>query len=131
MTKDVDTPALTDLCLCGHDYGTHDGHAACGEAYSTRKDDRCPCPKFRPAGSAPAVPKETDDVTDQDREPGNVTLRAGFLRGLAMREGLDEYDRLMLRRASRSLRAFAAGLVCREPRRVDCLPCLRALPRRS
>jgi hypothetical protein len=56
------------------------------------------------------VPVEGDDVTDQDKDAGNVLLRAGFLRGLAMREGLDEYDRLMLRRASRSLRAYAFGL---------------------
>lgn len=59
----------------------------------------------------PPLPKETDEITSQDKDPDNVTLRAAFLRGLALREGLSDHDWLMLRRASRSLRAFAAGMV--------------------
>lgn len=50
-----------------------------------------------------------DAITEHDRDPGNVQVRAGYLRGLA--EKMTGDDRLFLLRASRSLRAFAASLV--------------------
>lgn len=50
-------------------------------------------------------------VSSDDRDPDNVLLRAGYLEGLAMRgDGLKADDREMLRRASRSLRAYAEVL---------------------
>lgn len=41
-----------------------------------------------------------------DRDPGNVLLRAGYLLGMAS-IAEDPQDRLFLERASRSLRAYA------------------------
>ena len=58
-------------------------------------------------------PGETaDGITEHDSDPGNVLIRAGALRGMAMRATGD--DRLFLLRASRSLLAFAELL-----RKVD------------
>lgn len=45
---------------------------------------------------------------EEDREPGNVMIRAGYLRGLAAR--LTGDDRLFALRASRSLLAYADHL---------------------
>jgi hypothetical protein len=53
--------------------------------------------------------KEHDDVISaNDRELGNVLIRAGYLRGLA--ERWTGEDRVFLLRASRSLRAYAESL---------------------
>lgn len=50
--------------------------------------------------------REDDDViTDNDRDPGNLWVRAGYLKGMAEKTSGD--DRLFLLRASRSLRAWA------------------------
>lgn len=63
MTNPVDTPALTDLCLCGHYYGTHDGRGACAKTYSSRKNDGCPCPRFRPGrGTSSASTRHVWDL---------------------------------------------------------------------
>lgn len=50
--------------------------------------------------------QEDDNViTDNDRSPDNLWIRAGYLRGMAEKTSGD--DRLFLLRASRSLRAWA------------------------
>jgi hypothetical protein len=50
-----------------------------------------------------------EPIEPEDRDPDNVIFRAGFLRGMAMR-ALDPGDQEALRRASRSLRAYAGML---------------------
>lgn len=51
-----------------------------------------------------------DEITEHDRDPSNLQLRAGYLRGLAECVTRAE-DRLVLLRASRSLRAYADSLL--------------------
>lgn len=46
----------------------------------------------------------SEEVLDEDSDPGNVTFRAGYLRSLANKLGGE--DRKVVLRASRSLRAF-------------------------
>jgi hypothetical protein len=47
---------------------------------------------------------------DEDRCSSNVMLRAGYLRGMAMRAPKESEDRKFLLRASKSLLAYAALL---------------------
>jgi 8-oxo-dGTP pyrophosphatase MutT (NUDIX family) len=47
-----------------------------------------------------------EEITEHDRDPGNLNIRSGFLRALAEVAARPE-DRLFLLRASRSLRAYA------------------------
>ena len=56
------------------------------------------------------------ELTDQDRDPSNVHLRAGYLAGMAMKLPPGD-DRTFLMRASRSLRAYAETLL--EAARVE------------
>lgn len=53
-----------------------------------------------------ATDEHPDLITQNDRDPANLMIRAGYLRGLAERTTGD--DRLFLLRASRSLLAYAA-----------------------
>ena len=59
--------------------------------------------------------------TEEDRDPGNVMLRAGYLAGLAMRleasgDKKTDNDSVMLYRAARSLLAYAEILYrARDP----------------
>lgn len=79
-------PALTDPCVCGHDFGTHDGHARCG--HHEKGSGWCVCQAFKLA--TPATPAarpigrdprgvEIAAIVDQLRralrsaEPSNVT----------------------------------------------------------
>lgn len=55
--------------------------------------------------------EDPEKITEHDIEPGNVMIRAGYLRGLASRMG--GQDRAFLLRASRSLSAYAAELMTR------------------
>jgi len=50
------------------------------------------------------------ELTDHDRDPSNVTLRAGYLAGMAAKLPPGD-DRTFLMRASRSLRAYAETLL--------------------
>ena len=58
--------------------------------------------------------ESADAITDDDRDPANVMIRAGYLLGLGLRSEsqgvLTDEDRVFLVRASRSLRAYAASL---------------------
>ena len=56
------------------------------------------------------MPEDPDIITEHDKESDNVYLRAEYIRGLALRPDMDEYTRLVLYRAARSLRAYAALL---------------------
>ncbi len=49
------------------------------------------------------------EPTENDRDPSNVELRAGYIMGMAMRLPLGD-DRMFLMRAARSLRAYAEDL---------------------
>jgi len=53
-------------------------------------------------------------ITEHDRDPSNVSLRAGYVLGLAARLDLRAEDRTFLLRASRSLRAYAEALRDKE-----------------
>jgi hypothetical protein len=66
------------------------------------------CLRDRELGSA----KHDEGLTPgtEDVDPANVTLRAGYIAGLAFRRDCDAADREMLLRASRSLLAFAHEL---------------------
>lgn len=50
------------------------------------------------------------EPTEEDRDPSNVHLRAGYLMGMAMKLPPGD-DRTFLTRASRSLRAYAETLL--------------------
>jgi len=54
-------------------------------------------------------PEDDDEITEKDRNVMNVSVRAAYLRGMAMRVRSPE-DRMWLLRASRSLRVLAALL---------------------
>lgn len=53
------------------------------------------------------------EPTEDDRDPSNVHLRAGYLMGMAMKLPPSD-DRTFLMRASRSLRAYAEVLLERR-----------------
>jgi len=53
--------------------------------------------------------EKDDEITEHDSDPGNILLRAGYLRGMAIHARTAE-DRKFLLRASRSLRVFASHL---------------------
>lgn len=52
---------------------------------------------------------EVWEPSEHDRDPANITLRAGYIRGMAMRLPTGD-DRTFLLRASRSLLAYARVL---------------------
>lgn len=54
---------------------------------------------------------------EHDRDHSNILLRAGYLRGMAMKFPVGSDDRLFLLRASRSLLAYAASFPCRKEKR--------------
>jgi hypothetical protein len=58
--------------------------------------------------SSPGFDGLLEEITDDDRDPSNLLLRAGYMWGLAAKAEGD--DRAFLLKASRSLRAYAEAL---------------------
>jgi hypothetical protein len=92
------------LALSRYERSAMSDKCSCGEKFRTAEDfrDHLPCPASTDRIDAP---EDDNEITEHDRNPANIMMRAGYLQGLAARaSGL---DRVFLLRASRSLRAFA------------------------